>query len=116
MPSMPVSYSLNEQNNFVIENYNWAKPFSNFFPGIAGKWGIPLWVFYVSRAQALCSFGVHDKDHAIAPFRSFNRALQAVGADGFRTFLRLDSGEVYEPFRKVKDENVRQTMVVSSHE
>ena len=43
------NYSLDEVGRFTVENYNWAKPFSNFFPGIAGAWGIPMWVFYVSR-------------------------------------------------------------------
>ena len=43
------NYSLDEAGRFTVENYNWAKPFSNFFPGIAGAWGIPMWVFYVSR-------------------------------------------------------------------
>ena len=45
-----VKYCLDEGNRFVIENYNWAKPFSNFFHGIGGKWGIPIWAFYVNQA------------------------------------------------------------------
>ncbi|PIQ87626.1 MAG: hypothetical protein COV73_03120, partial [Candidatus Omnitrophica bacterium CG11_big_fil_rev_8_21_14_0_20_43_6] len=58
-------YYLNKQDEFVIQNYNYAKPFANFFPGIAGKYGIPMWVFYVNRGQCICSFGTKDKDHAI---------------------------------------------------
>ena len=27
-------------SSFEIRNYNWAKPFSNFLPGIAGPWGV----------------------------------------------------------------------------
>ena len=109
-------YSLDEAGRFTVENYNWAKPFSNFFPGIAGEWGIPMWVFYVSRGQGICSIGVHDKDHSIMEFLSFNKALQVIGNQGFRTFLRIDGGPVYEPFRKVDDLSIEQSMTVSSHE
>ncbi|MFQ5943670.1 MAG: hypothetical protein ACE5JF_08970, partial [Anaerolineales bacterium] len=101
---------------FTVENYNWARPFSNFFPGIAGEWGIPMWVFYVSRGQGICSVGVHDKDHSIMEFLSFNKALQVVGKQGFRTFLRIDGGPVYEPFLKADSASVEQSMIVSSHE
>lgn len=94
-------YYFDRDHRFVVDNYNWAKPFSNFFPGIAGKWGIPMWIYYVSKAQAVCSLGVHDKDHAILEFLSFNKACQTVGKEGFRTFVKLDGASVYEPFQKV---------------
>ena len=68
------NYSLDEAGRFTVENYNWAKPFSNFFPGIAGAWGIPMWVFYVSRGQAICSLGVRDKDHS--PSWSFFHSIR----------------------------------------
>ena len=60
-----VRYYLNRNGEFVIENYHLAKPFSSFFPGIAGLWGIPAWVFYVNRGQGIASFGIRDKDHPI---------------------------------------------------
>ncbi|MFQ5593298.1 MAG: cellobiose phosphorylase [Anaerolineae bacterium] len=116
MTSRQVRYYLDSENRFVVENYNWAKPFSNFFPGIAGKWGLPMWIYYVSKAQAICSIGVQDKDHAIMEFLSFNRACQIVGKEGFRTFIKLDGEPVYEPFQKVENETVTQRMVISSHE
>jgi hypothetical protein len=116
MPTPEPQYTLDEAGRFTIQNYNWAKPFSNFFPGIAGKWGIPMWIFYVSRGQGICSIGVHDKDHAITEFLSFNKALQVVDRQGFRTFLRVDDGTIHEPFRKVADPAIEQTMTVSSHE
>jgi len=50
-----VRYYLNKNGEFVIENYHLAKPFSSFFPGIAGLWGIPAWVFYVNRGQGIAS-------------------------------------------------------------
>ncbi|MFC2051669.1 hypothetical protein ACFLT4_02950 [Chloroflexota bacterium] len=65
-----VGYDLDQDYRFVIENYNWAKPFSNFFPGIGGKWGIPMWVFYVNRAQCISSMGLRDKDNSIVEFNS----------------------------------------------
>lgn len=94
-------YYLNEAGEFVIENYNYAKPFSNFFPGIAGKYGIPMWTFYVNRGQAISSFGVRDKDHSILEFLPANKAWQLVSAQGFRTFLKItEKGKTlfYEPF------------------
>ncbi|MFH1725672.1 MAG: cellobiose phosphorylase [Elusimicrobiota bacterium] len=105
-----------DASSFVIENYNWAEPFSNFLPGIAGKWGIPLWVYYVSRAQAVCSAGVRDKDGQILEFYSFNKALMRVAREGFRTFIKLDGGPAYEPFRKTDRPGILQTMMVSSAE
>lgn len=110
------NYYFDGDQRFVVENYNWAKAFSNFTPGIAGKWGIPLWCYYVNRGQAVCSLGTGDKDGAILEFLSFNRACQLVGLQGFRTFLRVDEGPVYESFRKVNQVAVEQQMLIASHE
>ena len=60
--SEKVSYTLGRSGEFIIENYNCAKPFASFFPGIAGPHGIPMWVFYVNRAQCVCSIGIEDKE------------------------------------------------------
>ena len=93
-------YYLNPAGEFVIENYNYAKPFANFFPGIAGKYGIPMWVFYVNRGQAISSFGTRDKDHAILEFYPANKAWQSVSTLGFRTLIKIHSARpiFYEPF------------------
>jgi len=98
---LKAKYYLNKQGEFVIENYNYAKPFANFFPGIAGKYGIPMWVFYVNRGQCICSFGTRDKDQAILEFFPANKAWQFVSSQGFRTFIKIKSGKeflYYEPF------------------
>src|SRR4030043_73068 len=95
-------YYLNPKGKeFVIENYNFAKPFANFFPGIAGKYGIPMWVFYVNRGQGIASLGTKDKDHAILEFFPANKAWQLVPLQGFRTFIKISTGKksiFYEPF------------------
>ncbi|MDP2044231.1 MAG: cellobiose phosphorylase, partial [Candidatus Omnitrophota bacterium] len=94
-------YYLNKQGEFVIENYNYAKPFANFFPGIAGKYGIPMWVFYVNRGQCISSFGTKDKDQAILEFFPANKSWQLVSSHGFRTFIKIKSKKepiYYEPF------------------
>ncbi|MBX3225789.1 MAG: hypothetical protein KIT84_30570 [Labilithrix sp.] len=103
-------------SSFVVDDYNWATPFSNFFPGIAGKWGVPLWLYYVNRGQAVSSFGARDKNGQILEFQSFNHAVARVGWEGFRTFLRIDGGATYEPFRKTRDPAIRQTMAISASE
>lgn len=95
-------YYLNEKDKeFAIENYNHAKPFANFFPAIAGKYGIPMWAFYVNRGQAIASFGTKDKDHAILEFLPANKSWQLTSLQGFRTFIKVYSGKdfiFYEPF------------------
>jgi len=95
-------YYLNPDGEFVIENYNYAKPFANFFPGIAGKYGIPMWVFYVNRAQGIVSFGTRDKEHSILEFYPANKAWQLAPTHGFRTFIKIITGsaksKIYEPF------------------
>lgn len=82
-------YKLNENDQFVIENYNQAKAFSSFYPGIAGKNGIPLWLFYVNRGQCICSMGMQDKENPIMEFLPANWAYQLVTTQGFRTFLKF---------------------------
>lgn len=94
-------YYLNSIGEFVIENYNFSKPLANFFPGIAGPYGIPMWVFYVNRGQAMISFGTKDKDHSILEFLPANKAWQLVPLQGFRTFIKLFNANkvtFYEPF------------------
>ncbi|HNW39429.1 MAG TPA: cellobiose phosphorylase [Candidatus Omnitrophota bacterium] len=95
-------YYLNKQGEFVIQNYNYAKPFANFFPGIAGKFGIPMWVFYVNRGQCVCSFGTKDKDRAILEFFPANKAWELTSSLGFRTFYKIKNAKskpiYYEPF------------------
>ena len=95
-------YTLGASGEFIITNYNLAKPFASFFPGIAGAHGIPMWVFYVNRAQCICSIGIEDKEHPIMEFLSANAAYQLAGNQGFRTFLKFGAGRnvtMYEPFQ-----------------
>lgn len=95
-------YRSNANGEFVITDYNNAKPFSSFFPGIAGTDGIPMWVFYVNRGQCISGMGVQDKDHAIMEFLPANRAYNLVSTHGFRTFLKYPHNSVpefYEPFQ-----------------
>ncbi len=105
-----------ETSHFVVEDYNRAAAFSSFLPGIAGKWGIPLWCFYVNRGQAVASFGVRDKDGQILEFQSFNQACMRIEREGFRTFLRIGDKEVVEPFSRRDDPRVRQTMEIAPAE
>ncbi|MDD5566551.1 MAG: hypothetical protein PHG31_06660, partial [Candidatus Omnitrophica bacterium] len=94
-------YTLNSQGEFIIENYSLAKPFANFFPGIAGTYGIPMWAFYVNRGQAIASFGTSDKNSSILEFFPANKAWQFVSHAGFRTFFKIADPKgslFYEPF------------------
>lgn len=82
---------------FIIADYDRKKPFSGFLPGIAGLTGIPLWAFYVNRAQAIAGFGLRDKNGAIMEFFPANAAYRYVDKIGFRTFVKCD-GQVTEIF------------------
>lgn len=96
------NFRLNEHGDSIIENYNTGKPFSSFFPGIAGKSGIPMWIFFVNRGQGICSMGIQDKDNPIMEFLPANRAYQLVSGQGFRTFMKFPEGSentFYEPFQ-----------------
>ncbi len=117
-----IKYYLNQENEFVIENYNLASPFSNFLPGIAGLFGIPMWVFYTNRGQGICSFGVRSKDNPIMEFLPANRAYQLASSQGFRTFIKIksrDKSMLYEPFRPHPDNGhitCDQEMRITPHE
>jgi hypothetical protein len=107
-----------KQGKYIIEQFNEAKPFSSFLPGIGGTMGIPLWLYYVNRGQAIASFGIEDKNSAIMEFFPANKSYQGVSAQGFRTFLKLKSGEqerVFEPFTASKAEQAKETMLISQN-
>ena len=110
------TYFLNENDQFLIKDYQNTRPFSSFLPGIAGPMGVPLWVFYVNRGQAITSFGIENKDSPILEYQPANRAYQLTSDIGFRTFVKIKCGnkqQVYEPFRT---ESPDQTMIVGANE
>ncbi len=115
-------YQLCDNGEFVITGYNRTKLFSSFLPGIAGKGGIPMWLFYVNRGQCVCSMGVENKQHSIMEFLPANLAYQMVSTQGFRTFLRFEGdghSAYYEPFQDrlaTRDQNRIQRMKVQAHE
>ncbi|KAF2955848.1 hypothetical protein [Marinitoga sp. 38H-ov] len=88
--------------DYIIENYDKNKCFSSFLPGIAGKNGIPMWVFYVNRGQCIASFGIENKNNAIMEFKPADQSYTATPLRGFRTFIKID-GEYYEPFSELND-------------
>jgi len=95
-------FFLNEEGETILQDYNRAEPFSSFFPGIAGTYGIPLWVFYVNRGQGIASFGIESKEKSILEFFPANRAYQLTTHLGFRTFIKYVRGKeslFFEPFR-----------------
>ncbi len=114
-------YKIGQKNEFIIEDYNHTKPFSSFLPGIAGIDGIPMWTFYVNRNQAVCSFGIGDKDHSMMEFLPANLAYQLVGTQGFRTFIKIINKTkfvFYEPFRSyepIEEYTPLQKMIITPY-
>jgi hypothetical protein len=109
-----------DRERFVLEDYHNRPPFSSFLPGVAGKLGIPLWAFYVNRAQGISSFGVESKDCAIVEFDPANKAYRNVSVTGFRTFLRIKEGSQHrccEPFGAVdRNKIIADRMTVGTAE
>jgi len=112
-PSTKKQYQLNEAGEFIITDYNSSKLFSSFFPGVAGKNGIPMWTFYVNRGQCICSMGVEGKQNPIMEFLPANWAYNLVSSQGFRTFVKLpdhESIKFYEPFQNnLRDNQLQRT-------
>ena len=91
------SFYFDHQHRFVIEDYADRRPFASFLPGIAGPSGIPLWVFYINRGQAIAGFGIEDRDNPIMEFQPANKAYQTTPLTGFRTFIKVLGGAVSAP-------------------
>lgn len=118
-------YYINENSEFVIENYNRAKPFASFLPAIAGLNGKPMWLYYVNRGQCVSTFGINNKDNAIMEFEPANKSYRQTSLQGFRTFLRIrdraDNRTVYyEPFQDNPQDHtcydLTQKMIITSHD
>ena len=112
------TFKLDGSNRFMITNYQQQRPFSSTLPGIAGRMGIPMWVFYVNRGQAIASFGVENKDHPIMEFQPANKAYQLTPFLGFRTFIKILGDErpiIYEPFA-AGTRNRQQQMIINYNE
>lgn len=86
-----------EQGRFILRDYQRLPTFSSFLPGIAGLNGVPVCCFYNNRGQAVCSFGVNDKDHAIMEFSPARESFRDVSRTGFRTFYKINGhfGELF---------------------
>ena len=94
-----------EQNRYVIKDYQNKPTFSSFLPGIAGEMGVPIWCYYNNRGQAVCSFGVKDKDHSIMEFSPAHVAYRDVSRTGFRTFCKAN-GKYSELFTEETDMHI----------
>ncbi|HOQ04824.1 MAG TPA: hypothetical protein PKY88_06390 [Anaerohalosphaeraceae bacterium] len=108
---LPTGYHLEPGGVFRIDQYDSRPAFAGFLPGIGGPDGVPLWCLYVNRGQAVSSFGVANKNHAILEFLPANWAYQMTPIQGFRTFCFAD--EVFlEPFglRSRPTDSVRRTL------
>ncbi len=118
---MNKAFQLDKDGAFVIDHYQEAKLFADFFPGVAGLYGVPMWAFFVNRGQAVASFGIESKDKAILEFQPANKAFRLTSTQGFRTFLKITVGKnqkFYEPFanRLASPYAIHQRMVITSHD
>lgn len=118
-------YYLDEQQVFVVENYNRQKPFASFLPAVAGLYGKPMWVYYVNRGQAIATIGINNKNYAVMEFQPANKAYRQTPTEGFRTFLKIKDPATntirnYEPFQDWPGCNgntkIRQKMYITSYD
>ncbi|TXC91083.1 cellobiose phosphorylase [Metabacillus litoralis] len=111
------NYYFDEKKRMVIEDYDKAKTFSSFLPGVAGIKGVPMWTFYVNRGQGISSFGVRDKHSPIMEFSPANIAYKNVSTTGFRTFIKLnDRKMVYEPFQPTLNKKIKRKMYIEANQ
>jgi len=114
-----MSANFDALNRFILPAYPAKRPFASFLPGIAGEFGIPLWVFYVNRGQAIAGFGLEDKDHPLMEFQPAQRAYQSTALLGFRTFLRGSRNGcswTHEPFSPWQDADAEWNMYAGLNE
>ncbi|QAA30999.1 cellobiose phosphorylase [Clostridium manihotivorum] len=111
---MAVKYSFNEDKQFIIEDYDRAKTFASFLPGVAGIDGIPMWAYYVNRGQGLGSFGVKDKNNTIMEFFPAHLMYKNVELQGFRTFIKYN-GQVHEIFSSASTDVVKRKMYIEKN-
>lgn len=108
---MPYSF-YDAKGRYTQRHFGRQPPFSSFLPGVAGLWGIPAWCHYNNRGQAVSSFGVQDKDHAILEFNDAQTAYRLVSLTGFRTFLkwndRIDEAFSDDKGTMIVDKNALQ--------
>ncbi len=109
-------FHLDENDQFIINDYQNSQPFASFLPGIAGLLGVPLWVFYVNRGQAITSFGVENKDKPIMEYQTANRAYQLTSSLGFRTFIRLRHEDRYLCYETFRPGSHSQRMIIGANE
>lgn len=102
---------MNNNNQFIMENYDERKPFSSFLPGVAGLHGIPMWVYYCNRGQGVAGMGVEDKDGAILDFVPANMAYKRTELHGFRTFIKIE-GRVHEIFSTLSTDVYQRKMMI----
>ncbi len=111
---MQSDYIFTEKNQFIIENYDRAKTFASFLPGVAGIDGIPMWAFYVNRGQVMGSFGVKDRNGTIMEFFPAHTMYQNVERKGFRTFIKYN-GEIHEIFSPISADTYKRHMVIEKN-
>lgn len=111
---MPVKYEFGENKEFIIEDYDKAKTFAGFLPGIAGVHGIPMWSFYVNRGQAMGSFGVRDKNGAIMEFLPAVVMYRNIEHQGFRTFIKKN-GVIHEIFSSASTDDKTRKLIIEKN-
>jgi hypothetical protein len=98
---------------FIMKDFDRAKPMASFLPGVGGKWGVPMWAFYVNRGQGMATFGVENKDGGILLFQTAEKTYQVTPYVGFRTLLKgtRQDGTTFEaqPFMPSGDADPQAT-------
>ena len=111
---LAVKYTFNDNNEFIIEDYDKALSFASFLPGIAGINGIPMWSYYCNRAQCMSSFGIKDKNNTIMEFVPANQMYRNTELQGFRTFIKCE-GKIHEIFSSTSRDEVKRKMIIEKN-
>ncbi len=111
---MKPNYIFNDKNQFVIENYDRAKTFASFLPGISGIDGIPMWAFYVNRGQVMGSFGIKDRNGTIMEFFPAHTMYQNIERKGFRTFIKYN-GKIHQIFSSISEDDYNRSLIIEKN-
>lgn len=107
---------IDKMGYYTIKDYDKMPPFSSFLAGVAGVTGKPLWTFFINRGQGISAFGIRDKNGCMMEFYPANEAYKLIYTNGFRTFVKLGEGEVYEPFAVSSNKAIFRTMKIKNNE
>jgi hypothetical protein len=88
--------NFDKAGRYVLTDYDQSKPFASFLPSVNGKYGMPMWSFYVNRGQVRGSRGSRPPQPQPQPrTRALSSRFGAAFNRSFRFARPLRCGRAY---------------------